>query len=300
MLERATRLQVVLGVRRAFVDARAQLALVKVAEESLGNQLRHQTQIEGFVNAQIRPEIDLAQSRTDVANARVQWVNAKNGYRLAIARLHQAMGVISAASEIADDELPPVEREQASIDSLVDEALANRPELASLTSQRQAQDLAINAARGGFVPTLSAVGAVSEVGPSLSGLGATWNVGVLLNWPLFQGGVTRGLIHEAQRNADLLSAQEETEQLQVRLDVESARLSLEAGQALIESSNDAVVNARLRLKLAEGRYEAGVGSAIELGDAQIALTNASAQLVQAQFNLSTARAQLLAALGRSP
>ncbi len=60
------------------------------------------------------------------------------------------------------------------------------------------------------------------------------------------------------------------------------------------------MNARLRLKLAEGRYEAGVGSAIELGDAQVALTHAGAQRVQAQFNLSTARAQLLAALGRPP
>jgi len=59
-----------------------------------------------------------------------------------------------------------------------------------------------------------------------------------------------------------------------------------------------VTNARERLRLAEGRYAAGVGSPIELGDAQLALTTAQAQAVQAQYNLSSARADLLAALGQ--
>jgi len=58
------------------------------------------------------------------------------------------------------------------------------------------------------------------------------------------------------------------------------------------------VNAREQLRLAEGRYQSGVGSIIELGDAQIAATSAAAQVVQADFNLATARAQLLTALGR--
>lgn len=299
MLERAARLLVVLDVRRAFIDARAQQALIAVAEESLENQQRHQTQIEGFVKAQIRPEIDLAQARTDVANARVQLLNAKNGYRLAVARLHQAMGVVSNENEIAPDQLGPVDGETQPIDALVDEAVKNRPELASLAAQRDAQERTIGAARGGFIPTLDAVGTVGLAG-STERLAPVWNVGLVLQWPLFQGLATMGEVAEARANATLLSAQEDTQRLQIRLDVESARLNLENGAAAIEAANDAVVNARLRLKLAEGRYEAGVGSAIELGDAQIALTGAGAQLVQAQFNLSTARAQLLAALGRQP
>jgi len=59
-----------------------------------------------------------------------------------------------------------------------------------------------------------------------------------------------------------------------------------------------LTNARERLRLAEERYTLGVGSAIELGDAQVALALAAAQAVQADDKLSTARAQLLRALGR--
>ena len=54
----------------------------------------------------------------------------------------------------------------------------------------------------------------------------------------------------------------------------------------------------MRLGLAEGRYGAGIGSMIELGDSQVALTAASAQEIQAVFNLATARARLLQALGQ--
>ena len=62
-------------------------------------------------------------------------------------------------------------------------------------------------------------------------------------------------------------------------------------------SDEAVTNARERLRLAEGRYQSGVGSIIELGDAQVAFTSAGAQLAQARFNVATARARLVQALG---
>ena len=88
------------------------------------------------------------------------------------------------------------------------------------------------------------------------------------------------------------------EQLQVRFDVEQAQATLLGNKESVVAAQDAVDNAREQLRLAEGRYQAGVGTIIELSDAQVQLTNAAAQLVQAQYNLSTARARLLAALGR--
>ena len=74
---------------------------------------------------------------------------------------------------------------------------------------------------------------------------------------------------------------------------------MRAGKATIGASEDAVANARDQLRLAEQRYATGVGNIIELDDAQVAYTAAAAQLVQARYALATARAQLLAALGRT-
>jgi outer membrane protein len=91
--ERATRLQTILSVRTAYFAAVAQKALVAVAQETLTNQQRHLQQIEGFVKVGTRPEIDLAQARTDRANAEVQLITAENNFEVQKATLNQMMGI---------------------------------------------------------------------------------------------------------------------------------------------------------------------------------------------------------------
>jgi len=132
----------------------------------------------------------------------------------------------------------------------------------------------------------------------LDSMTPSWLVGAQLLWPIFQGGLTNGTVHTAEANLTYANAALEAERLQVRFDVEQAILTLRATKVAIDASREALTNAREQLRLAEGRYQSGVGSIIELGDAQIAATNAAAQVVQADFNLATARAQLLTALGR--
>ncbi|HEX7671070.1 MAG TPA: TolC family protein, partial [Polyangiaceae bacterium] len=65
--ERTARFLVVLQVRQTFFQAHAERALVRVGEDAVANQERHLAQIQGFVDQGIRPEIDLAQAKTDLA-----------------------------------------------------------------------------------------------------------------------------------------------------------------------------------------------------------------------------------------
>jgi outer membrane protein len=83
-----------------------------------------------------------------------------------------------------------------------------------------------------------------------------------------------------------------------RLELEQALLSLKAALEALEIAGEVVVNARERLTLAEGRYSAGVGNIIELGDAQLVLTNAQSQRVAAAYEVGQARLQLRRGLGR--
>jgi outer membrane protein TolC len=121
-----------------------------------------------------------------------------------------------------------------------------------------------------------------------------------LTWNLYQGGLTRAQEQEARAALQGIDAQVAALRQQVRLEVEQARLAVRAGKAALEAAGEALLNARQRLRLAEGRYQTGSGSAIEQGDAQLALTAAAAQKVTADYNLATSRAQLLRALGREP
>jgi outer membrane protein len=294
-----TAMQVTLGVEAAYFTARAGKALVVVARENLTNQDAHLRQIEGFVRAGTRPEIDLAQARTDRANALVQLISAENGYATERAQLNQAMGVEGPTDyDVADDALPAIQGEDLTLDPLLAEAIQRRRDVAALEQQARAQELTIGSVKGAYWPTLGASMNASEAGSAIDNPAWNWNVTVALTWNIFQGGLTSAQVREARANLEAAQAQLAALRQQVRVDVEQARLAVRASKQALSASDEALVNARERLRLAEGRYRAGAGSVIELGDAQVALTTAAAQRVQAEYNLYTSRAQLVRALGR--
>ncbi len=299
--ERSTWQQVTLQVRVAFFNAVASKELLAVARETLANQRNHLIQIEGFVQAGTRPPIDLSQARADFANAEVQVINADNAYQRSKVLVNQAMGVEGPIDyDVANEALPAQAGEDGALEPLLVTALVARPEIASATEQVKAQQLLIQSARGAYGPTIS-VGAsfiqTTETGTNYVG----WDVaaGITLTWNIFQGGLTKGMVNEAEGNLGFAAGQLDVLRQQVRVDVDQALLAIRAAKGALASARNALVAARQRLALAEGRYQNGSGSVIELGDAQIAAANAAAQVVQTDFQLATARAQLLWALGRA-
>jgi outer membrane protein len=298
--ERTARLIVLSAVRKAYFNARAAKELVDVARETLGDQNKHLMQVQGFVQVGTQPEVALAQQKAAVANAQVQLITAQNNYETAKAQLNQAAGYPGGTEyDVSDETLSAVEDEDQPLEVLVAKAVSARPELVTIAKQREAQQATLSSARGGYGPTFAASAGATEAGTALDGLVPNWTAGVSMTWPLFQGGLTRGQVHQAEAALQSVEAQKSLEELQVRLDVDTARLSVRAAKATIAAADDALANAREQLHLAEQRYATGVGSIIELADAQVSYTSAAAQVVQARYSLSSARAQLLAALGRT-
>ncbi len=287
------------SVRNGFFTARAQKALVAVAKETLASQERHFAQIEGFVQVGTRPEIDLAQARTDRANAKLALINAQNGYANAKAVLNQAMGLErDTGYEVADETLAPQAGEDGALEGLVEEALSHRPEYEAQKKQLRAQELILSSVRGGYWPSIGVATGLTDNGRGLDTLTWNWSAGATLSWQLFEGFGTRAAAREAEANLRSLQAQQDALRQQVRLEVSQALLAVGAAKEGLTAADEALTAARERLRLSEGRYQTGVGNVIELGDAQVAVTSAAAQRVQAEYRIAAARAQLLLALGR--
>jgi len=298
--ERDATQAVLLGVRGAWFSAAAARDLLAVAKETLDNQALHLEQTKGFVAVGTRPEIDLAQAKAARANALVQYINSQNGLATGLAQLNQAMGVTGSTDyELAPSDPPPVPGEDGSLEALMAEALSSRPDLAAQARQRQAQEATLKSLYGGYAPTLSAFGKVNETGPRLDETLQGWSAGLTLTWPLFTGFRTTHQASEARANLDALDASGELLRQQIRVALEQALLSVRAAKAVLTASGEVVVNAREQLRLAQARYQAGLGSSVELNDAQVALTSALAQEVGARFNLAASRAALQRALGRN-
>jgi outer membrane protein len=297
--ERTALVRIGAGVRSAWYAAQATQALWKVAEDALANQDKHLLQVEAFVEVGRRPQIDLAQARADRSNAQVQVIAAQTNALQAKAQLVQAMGLDEDADfQLSEEPVAVVPGEDQKTAPLLNEAVQARPEVAQLQHQVEAQERTLAAIRGAYGPSIVANTGLTDAGTSPTNL--TWNLsaGLGVSWPIFQGGLTDAQVREARANVVGLQAQLTAERQRIRLEVEQARLGVHASLAALGAADDALVNAKVRLELAEGRYQAGAGSIIELADAQLAATNAAAQRVQAEFRLGTARAQLLQALGR--
>ena len=296
--ERATRQTVLRDVRLAFLDALAQRELVRVAEETLANQQRRHAEVEAFVEVRLRPEIDLAQAKLELENARVQLINAETGFATAKARLNHAMGLEASTDyELAEVQIPVVHGEDGEIEQLLHEALARRGEVASARKQIEAQRMSISAAEGGYAPTLSASLSTTASGPAVDNLAPNWSAGLNLSWPIFSGFATSAAVREAKASLTVTEAQADALRQQIRLEIQQAQLRLRSAKASLGAAEEALAAAEKRLELAEARYASGVGSILELGDAQVARTSAAAQLVQAEYALASARVALRQALG---
>ncbi len=298
--EKANRRASDYAVRTLFFAAASQKELVQVTQVALDNTQAHFAQIDGMVKVGTRPEIDLAQARADRANARLALLNAKNAYAVARAKLNQAMGVDARPTyDVQGTGAQTVEGETREVPDLMNEALAARPEASGLAAQVRAQEFSLRSTRGAYLPSLGVAFGGTLASRQLPTVVPNLSAQVSLNWALYEGGVTVAREVEGEAVLRQLEAQRDGLTLQVRVELEQALLDVAAAREGVEVAAEATSAAQEKLRLAEGRYRAGAGNALELSDAQVGATQAAAQEIQAKFTLSSARAALVAALGRS-
>ncbi len=125
-----------------------------------------------------------------------------------------------------------------------------------------------------------------------------WSVNLNLSIPIFDGLRTTNRVEETLRNYYVIRAQEEAQRQQVTLDVESTYLRLVELQERIKANEAAANAAKENLDLADGRYQVGVGSIIEVTDAQTLYTDAQTTYIRALYDYKIADAQFVRAIGQ--
>ena len=194
---------------------------------------------------------------------------------------------------------PAVAEAPGTIEDWQREADEKHPDLLSLRLQVAAARSALLAAERGSNPSITASGRLGFSGEDVP-TDRGWSVGAQLSVPVFNGHLTRRQADEA--GAGLVAAEFalEDRRRQIRLLVEQADQSLkDAAERLAAREKEREAFAE-NLRLATGRYEAGAGDIIEMIDAQVQMTTAETNVVQAKFDGATALAALYRALGRLP
>jgi outer membrane protein TolC len=296
-------------VEITYLEAVARARLVTVAEATVKSEEAHLDQAKRFVAAQAKDPIEVVQAQSRAANARASLAQAQSQAAIALANLRAAIGWVDPNATLAISTSwpePPSEAPPA-LTELVTTARKYRPELVQLDKQVAASEANIDAARAQRRPTLSAT-ARADFSPSYEfrdpGVGfdryndnSSWSIGLALTWQALDGGRTAADVRVARANRESALAQRDALLLDMTSQLDSARAQIDANRAATQASREAVDSAQAQLKLAEARYAQGLGSQIELADAQTAVTTAEGNLIQSEFQLGQAWATLRRSLG---
>ena len=182
------------------------------------------------------------------------------------------------------------------VNALIEEAKLRRPDLQAAAAQLKAAEASVDAARAAGKPSLSLTASTNQT--SAAGITSHGSsVGINLSVPLFSGYAPTYRIRVAEAQAEAQNAQLERLRLQVALDVWTAYQNLTTATQSLRTTADLLNSAEQSERVALGRYKAGVGSILDVLNAQSALASARQQRIQSAFNWNISRATLAQAMG---
>jgi outer membrane protein TolC len=289
------------NVKEAYFNLLFGKRLIGVREQALQRAELNLRSARGFFEVGTRPKSDVTRAEVDVANARVEIISARNIERLARVALNAGMGIpVDTPTEIEDIlGFQPFTIDHA---QLLVEARRGRPEYRQAKLSVEAAEATVRQEFRSFFPDITGNanvgGTSSEVrDPSLE-FRNTWELGVSLNWSIFDGGNKFARYREARATLEAAQARVRATELDIWQEVEQASSIIRESEERIQATGKAVESARENFRLAQGRFDAGVGTIIELTDAQLALTEAQSTEAQALRDYRISIAGLERALGR--
>jgi outer membrane protein TolC len=286
---------VVFNVKQAFYNILQAQRNRDVAYESVKQFQQHLDQAQGFYSVGTKAKIDVTKAEVDLSNARLNLIRAENQIRLSRVTLNNAMGVPDSPDYSLQDNLS-YNKYGLSFEDALSRVYAQRSDLQSLIKKKEAAKASIDLARKGYFPVLTGSANYGYSGTNFP-VNDAWNYGVSLSFPLFSGFDTKYQVAQAQANYDTLRANEQSLRLDIYSQVQQGYLTLREAEESIGTSELTVRQAKENVELATGRYQAGVGSPLEVTDALVGLNNAQVAYTQALTDYKNAQASIEKAIG---
>lgn len=261
-------------------------------QESVDRLQAHLDNVIAQYNVGIVARADVLRSEVELANAQQNYITASNQYDVAEATLNNIIGTpLNTTLKLKDSlQYVPYDNDMAYCLAYSEQ---HRPELKQAEYAIDSAEAALVVARSGHMPKVYANASSDWPGDD----DENWSVGVTASMNVFDSGVTWSRIHAAQEN--LAKAKESQRQIKdnVELEVRTDYLSMREAEKRITTAQVAVASAEEDYHIAVVRYQAGVGTNIDVMDAQEALTQAKTNYYQALYNYNTSKAALNTSMG---
>jgi outer membrane protein len=296
----AATLDVTFNVEEAYFAVFAAKSIVKASEDAYERTRVHRDLAKAGVNAGLRPPIELTRAESELAKLDIGRIRARGNLVTAETVLAAVVGVPDPALGVASN--PPGPAEMPSLDESLRQAGARDPQLLEALAQLQAEEARTGAIGAELRPDVSLTAALTGraggAAPSGNGTAAdgngwipnvpNWDVGLVLSWPLFDGVVN------ARKDASRAEEQVRREEIGLVRQgevaaVREAYVAVDVAHAALPGLHRAVDAARANYDQADARFRAGLGTSVELADAEALRTDADIQLALGEFELARTR-----------
>jgi len=241
--------------------------------------------------------LDELRARVDYQTLEQQLIVAQNSYEKDKLALARTIGMPLAQSFTLADKAPYAAFDKMDVDAAIQQARANRKDLAAMSEQTSAVELQRKAATDDRLPTLKFDGDYGDIGVNLKKSHGTGDATGTLSVPLFKEFALRGEAQQAQAKLDTQRDQLNDKQAQVDADVRDALLDIASAEKMVEVAKSSVELASEVLNEAQQRYANGVSDNLAVSQAEQSVAQANDQYVTSLYRHNVAKLSLVRALG---
>lgn len=287
----ATANQIKLAVDREFYGALGAASVLNVARQTVESRQLLADQVTALAQNKLKSSLDVAFASTNLEQARLLLLDAENQYNTTLASLAEILGFAAPQNVELIDDVHGISPPSPDVAQLVSVAFAQRPEVKAQDLQFQAAKKLQTAAWEQSLPSIRALGVVGEAPIRNDHISAWYGaVGVDVEIPLFTGFRISAQTHEAQ-----LQAEAENQRLTglrnvISRDVRTSWLAANTAFHRLSVTAALLEQTKLGLDLAQTRYKLGLGSIVEVSQAQLQETEAEIESAKARYDYLLAQA----------
>jgi outer membrane protein TolC len=242
--------------------------------------------------------LDVARLESQLENERQRLELAKGDVERTKVILLNDLGIGFDGNIVLTDEMKGTVESVPTLESAMEAAINNRPELKAQLQRIKTAELSLKSIKGERLPSLSAQGDYGLIGTQIDNTLSTYNVGVLLSVPIYDGGQREGRIGESRSQFNQEMYKLDVVKNQVNLDLREALVTLRAALEQHRIGKDGLKAALTEVSLARERINVLSSNTLEMSNALFSLVRARENMIDALFRLNASRVNLARAQGR--
>jgi outer membrane protein len=296
---RATTAQIIIAVDQAFYNGLETRALMQVAQQTVDSRQLIVDRIGALTQAKLKSDLDLSFVNVDLARAKLLQLEARNNYQAALAILSSVLGFEDDQNFSLLESAAELDQPERDVTPLITRALSSRPEVLALEDQVNSAEKFSHAEHDLWRPTISATGAVGAA-PVRDDHLPNWYgaAGVNVNIPVFNGFLFNARAKTADLETEAAKQRLLEERNNIARDVRTAWQDSQSAYERLTVTKQLRGQASLGLDLAQARYNLGLGSIVELGQALLQQTEADIADTDAAYQYRLARLVLAYTIGQ--